>query len=80
MKTPGKTDPAIYPRLRDKALKIRLPNLPPGSVHAVLMDWNVTNGTATVLAGAEGTASIYLSSGGGFIGGSVGHQIGRAHV
>ena len=33
------------------------------------MDWNVGNGTATVLAAADGSASVYLSSGGGFIGG-----------
>ncbi|MGA3345474.1 MAG: hypothetical protein ABSC76_11455 [Terracidiphilus sp.] len=33
------------------------------------MDWNVGKGTATVLATADGTASLYLSSGGGFLGG-----------
>jgi len=35
----------------------------------VVMDWGVTNGTATVVALADGSASIYLSSGGGSIGG-----------
>ena len=69
MATPGKADPAIYPELRARAMQIRLPNLPQGAVHAVLMDWNVNNGTITVLAGADGSASLYLSSGGGFIGG-----------
>jgi hypothetical protein len=29
----------------------------------------VTNGSATVLAAVDGTASVYLSSGGGFLGG-----------
>jgi hypothetical protein len=33
------------------------------------MDRNVANGTATVLAAADGTASIYFCSGGGYIGG-----------
>src|SRR5215831_4132356 len=31
----------------------------------VIMDWPVGNGTATVVAISDGTASIYLSSGGG---------------
>jgi hypothetical protein len=37
--------------------------------YAVLMDWHVTRGTATVVAVADGTASIYLSGGGGSLGG-----------
>ena len=39
----------------------------------VIMDWPVGNGTATVVAISDGTASIYLSSGGGYIGGQ-GHE------
>jgi hypothetical protein len=35
----------------------------------VLMDWGVEPGTATVVAMSDGSASIYLSSGGGFLGG-----------
>jgi hypothetical protein len=35
----------------------------------VLMDWGVTKGTASVVAMSDGSASVYLSSGGGFIGG-----------
>jgi hypothetical protein len=67
---PPKANPAIYPKLREHALlKIRLNNLSGDSVHSVLMDWHVTNGTATVFAAADGTASLYLSSGGGFLGG-----------
>jgi hypothetical protein len=69
MSTPPKADPAIYPKLREHALHFRLDNLPADSVHAVLMDWNVGLGTATVLAAADGTASVYLSSGGGNLGG-----------
>ena len=33
------------------------------------MDWGVTKGTATVVAMSDGSASVYLSSGGGFVGG-----------
>jgi hypothetical protein len=70
MNTPPKADPAIYKVMRENALlRVRLQNLEDHSVHSVLMDWHVGNGTATVLAAADGTASIYLSSGGGFIGG-----------
>jgi hypothetical protein len=69
MSTPQKADPAIYPMIRENALKLRLDNLPDDAVHALLMDWQIGNGTMTVLAAADGTASVYLSSGGGFIGG-----------
>jgi len=33
------------------------------------MDWGVNDGTATVIAFADGSASVYFSAGGGFIGG-----------
>ncbi len=33
------------------------------------MDWNVQNGTATVMSMSDGSASVYLSGGGGYIGG-----------
>lgn len=35
----------------------------------VVMDWGVPSGTATVMALSDGSASIYLSSGGGYLGG-----------
>jgi hypothetical protein len=35
----------------------------------VVMDWGVSNGTVTVTAMSDGSASIYLSSGGGSLGG-----------
>ena len=38
------------------------------------MDWGVTSGTATVVAFSDGHASVYLSSGGGFIGGAESHE------
>lgn len=34
-----------------------------------VMDWGVNDGTATVIALADGSASVYFSAGGGFIGG-----------
>jgi hypothetical protein len=68
MNTPPKPDPAIYQKMRSNALRVPLPNLSQDQVHVVLMDWHVGTGTATVLAASDGTASIYLSSGGGFIG------------
>jgi hypothetical protein len=46
----------------------------PGEALAVLMDWGIPAGTATVAAYADGTASIYLSSGGGYLGGGQSHE------
>ena len=46
----------------------------PTEPYAVVMDWNTGNGIATVVAVADGTASIYLSSGGGSIGGGQAHH------
>jgi hypothetical protein len=37
------------------------------------MDWGIPKGSATVVAMSDGNASVYLSHGGGFIGGS-GHE------
>jgi hypothetical protein len=38
-------------------------------LYGVLMDWNVGRGVATTVAVADGSASIYLSNGGGSVGG-----------
>ena len=35
----------------------------------VLMDWGMQGGTATVVALSDGSASVYFSTGGGYIGG-----------
>jgi hypothetical protein len=40
----------------------------------VIMDWVVSNATATIIAFSNGHASIYLSTGGGFIGGGESHE------
>jgi hypothetical protein len=69
-----------YLGLRNQILKLNrkqigLPAPPkPTEPWAAVMDWGVTNGTATVIAIADGTASIYLSSGGGSIGGGQSHD------
>jgi hypothetical protein len=65
----------VYRGLRDAALstprsRIGLPPAAtPTTPWGVVMDWTTTNGIATVVALSDGTASIYLSSGGGYIGG-----------
>lgn len=41
----------------------------PSEPWGVVMDWGVPSGTATVMALSDGSASIYLSSGGGYLGG-----------
>jgi len=40
----------------------------------VVMEWGVTDGSATVIALSDGHASIYLSSGGGYLGGNQLHD------
>src|SRR5579859_1781044 len=69
-----------YLGLRNLALQSPLTEVPsaisakPGEPFAVLMDWGIPAGTATVAAYADGTASVYLSSGGGFLGGGQAHE------
>ena len=75
-----KADPRLYPALRDQIFQTRREKIGlPVPAHdtdpwAVVMDWNVAEGTATVVGIADGTASVYLSSGGGFIGGGQSHD------
>jgi hypothetical protein len=69
-----KADPAMYTELRDSRLRMRFPGMADSAVQAVLMDWRVSSGhIVTVLACVDGTASIYLSSGGGYLGGGQGN-------
>jgi len=65
-----KADPAIYSQMRRVALETQITSVTRDGVHVVLMDWHVDKGTVTVVAAADGAASLYLSSGGGYIGGS----------
>jgi hypothetical protein len=37
------------------------------------MDWGISSGTTTVVALSDGNASVYLSSGGGYMGGAPSH-------
>jgi hypothetical protein len=73
-------DPKVYVGLRDMVLQASrakfglAPGSSPKEPYAVVMDWDVQSGTATVVAIADGTASVYLSSGGGFIGGGQSHE------
>lgn len=81
---PHQTSPApdndTYLGLRNLALqtdraKIGLP--PPTAANApwgAIMDWGMHSGTATVVAFSDGGASIYLSSGGGYLGGGQSHD------
>lgn len=45
------------------------PTLGPNEPWAVLMDMSIPHRTATIAAFADGTASIYISNGGGYLGG-----------
>lgn len=49
------------------------PTSSPTEPWGVTMDWSIDAGTATVVAMSDGSASVYLSSGGGFLGG-IGQQ------
>lgn len=78
------SDPQAYVDLRSLMLqgsrqKFDLPAASsPTEPFGVLMDWGIPNGTATVVAMADGNASVYLSSGGGFIGGGQAQESIRA--
>src|SRR4029077_10438111 len=79
------TEPkSIYLGLREQALnlkreKIGLPTpAKPTQPWAALMDWSLGSGTATVVAISDGTASVYLSSGGGSIGGGGTSRVDRS--
>jgi hypothetical protein len=45
------------------------PTATPTEPWGVMMDWGMSSGTATVVAMSDGSASVYLSSGGGYLGG-----------
>src|SRR5277367_5212634 len=79
---PGKpADPSVYLKLRNMMLQTPStkkfnPDFPlgPTEPYGVLVDFTVPNGSATVVAILDGTGSLYLSSGGGFIGGGQSHE------
>ncbi len=78
----GSPDPKnVYAGLRQSALtgsrsKFGLaPTSKATEPWGVVMDWGVQNGTATILAMSDGSASVYFSTGGGYIGGKGQEQI-----
>lgn len=80
----GQAKPTPFPELRRKALtaqrvEVGLPApARPTDPWGVLMEMGYESATVTVVAFSDGTASIYLSSGGGFIGGGEHETIRRA--
>jgi hypothetical protein len=70
----------VYAGLRDLVLNGNRANfgLGPGSnptqPFAVVADWGSAEGATTIVAIGDGSASVYLSSGGGFIGGGQAHE------
>ena len=72
----GSADPKeVYAGLRKSALtgsrsKLGLaPTSNRTEPWGVIMDWGLQRGTATVLAMSDGSASVYFSTGGGYLGG-----------
>lgn len=65
----------VYRSLRANILsaaraKLNLPDpATPATPWGIVTDWGVPTGSATIVAISDGTASIYLSGGGGFLGG-----------
>jgi hypothetical protein len=78
LQTPAPKD--VYVGLRNLALGITrqkaglAATFAPTEPWGVIMDWVVSNATATIIAFSNGHASIYLSNGGGFIGGGESHE------
>jgi hypothetical protein len=75
-----KSAPEVYYGLRSQVFRASRSNLgiPAGSIPTepwgVVMDLGVPRGSATVVALSDGNASIYLSSGGGYLGGGRSHE------
>jgi hypothetical protein len=68
----------VYHDMRDMALNMTMEQtgvkLQPGKkIYGIVMDWDVGDGTATLITFISGDASLYLSSGGAIIGGG-GHD------
>lgn len=75
----GAADPAIYGTLRAHALSTKAadiglkPTMSGDAVYGVILDMALPKGTATLVGYDTGDASLYLSNGGGVIGG-IGHS------
>lgn len=73
----------MYMDLRNMALsntpeKLGLKLFSQSDVYGVIMDWDLGNGTMTLACYKTGDASIYLTSGGGFIGGVQHENVNKA--
>jgi hypothetical protein len=81
---PKKADPRIYPEMRDRPLHGSRAEFGLTGSFARNQPWGVLietgypEGSATLIALADGSASIYLSSGGGTIGGIAHETIRKA--
>jgi hypothetical protein len=53
-------------------------SIPGTSIRAVVFDWQLGNGTATLVAFDDGTTSLYFSSGGGVLGAGAHDAVKRA--
>jgi hypothetical protein len=82
----NKANPEIYGELRNQLLQgsRKAFNLPPSNdpkePWAVIMEIGFPEGSATIVALVDGSASIYLSSGGGSIGGGAHESIRKAAI
>jgi hypothetical protein len=70
----------VYSDLRDQIFRSSRASIglastsKPRQPWGAVMDWGLGSGTITVVAISDGTASVYLSSAGGYIGGGQSHE------
>lgn len=74
----SRSNPPVYTKLREHALSLPLAAKQGRTVLMVVMDWYLTSGLTSIVAAFDGSTSIYLSSGGSFIGGGQGSSEIRA--
>ena len=70
MELKASNNPAVYIKLREHVLTMPLPARTDHKILMLVMDWYLTSGLASVVAVFDGSASIYLGNGGGFLGGA----------
>jgi hypothetical protein len=70
MELKATNNPAVYIKLREHVLTMPLPAKKDQTILMLVMDWYLTSSRASVVAVFDGSASIYLGNGGGFLGGA----------